>query len=72
MIKIEFTTSEFEFSHGRKPKGRGSWAFEAPTWEGPKFYPSSTYAEARKAVIADVRKLAPADASATVFVNVCP
>lgn len=25
---MEFNTSEFEFAHGRKPKGVGMWAFE--------------------------------------------
>lgn len=71
MVKVEFSTTEFQFSHSRLPKGRGSWAFESALWAGPKFYPSSTYAEARKAVVADVRKLAPNE-SATVVVNVCP
>lgn len=25
--KIEFRTTAFELSHGKKPAGRGSWAF---------------------------------------------
>ena len=27
-MKVEFSTREYEYSHGRKPKGFGSWAFE--------------------------------------------
>lgn len=27
-MKAEFHTSEYEFSHGASPRGRGSWAFE--------------------------------------------
>jgi hypothetical protein len=26
-VKIEFNTREYEFSHGKAPRGRGSWAF---------------------------------------------
>jgi hypothetical protein len=26
---IALKTTEFEFSHGRKPRGRGGWIFEA-------------------------------------------
>lgn len=28
MKAIEFSTTRYEFSHGRKPRGRGMWAFE--------------------------------------------
>lgn len=27
-MTIEFRTERYEFSHGRKPRGRGMWAFE--------------------------------------------
>lgn len=27
MARIEFHSDRFEFAHGRKPKGRGGWAF---------------------------------------------
>lgn len=26
-MKVEVSTSEFEFAHGRKPRGRGGWGF---------------------------------------------
>ena len=25
---VEFITTEYQFSHGRTPRGRGSWAFQ--------------------------------------------
>ena len=43
--KIEFCTREYTFSHGRAPRGYGSWAFDFGS--GPVFAPTSTYAEAR-------------------------
>jgi hypothetical protein len=52
---IEFVTDLFEISHGKKPKGRGSWAF-CP-WEHARandyldhtvFSPSMTYGDAKK------------------------
>lgn len=51
MTKFEFNTVEFEFSHGRKPKGRGSWAFSEKrnaSAENMHFSPSMTYTEAKK------------------------
>tara|TARA_Y100000310_G_scaffold268551_1_gene281198 strand:+ start:38 stop:319 length:282 start_codon:yes stop_codon:yes gene_type:complete len=30
-MKIKFTTSPFERSHGHKPKGYGAWAFQVAT-----------------------------------------
>lgn len=27
-MKTEFLTTEYQFSHGHTPRGRGSWAFE--------------------------------------------
>jgi hypothetical protein len=27
-MALEFDTTEYEFSHGRKPRGRGGWVFE--------------------------------------------
>ena len=28
-MQVVFDTSEYQFSHGASPKGRGSWAFSA-------------------------------------------
>ena len=27
-MKVEFSTAEFESSHGRQPRGKGGWMFE--------------------------------------------
>jgi hypothetical protein len=57
-MKIEFNTVEFEFSHGRKPKGRGSWAFSGtrnPRIEDVFFSPSMTYSEAKRWFVAKLK-----------------
>ena len=60
-MKIETTTRAFLRSHGKEPKGRGSWAFQAATnWTAfdrelvgeLKFY-YGTLTEAKKQAIAD-------------------
>ncbi len=28
MIRVNFSSTEYQFSHGHTPRGRGSWAFE--------------------------------------------
>lgn len=44
----KFNTTEFQFSHGHTPRGRGSWAFYFGTDE-PWFAPGSMlYQEAKK------------------------
>ena len=50
---LTFDTTEYRFSHGKEPRGRGSWAF-APYRDLPAdhpllfFTPSMTYAEAKR------------------------
>lgn len=44
--KIEFNTRSYLLSHGRQPKGYGSWAFDLGG--GPVFAPASTYTQAKK------------------------
>jgi len=59
-------TSEYEFSHGHAPRGRGGWAFRfgspeaEPTW----IHGSLTYAEARAAAV----RMAREHGVATIFV----
>ena len=47
------TTELFEFSHMRKPRGTGGWAFRTKEqgWTHPanEFHTRGTYAEAKKA-----------------------
>ena len=58
-MKTEFNTREFEFSHGRAPKGRGGWGFfplevsgDTSLVEGEVVFVmgSMTYTEAKKAI----------------------
>lgn len=49
-----FTTTEFEWAHGRRPRGRGSWAFrpyDDRDFDSFVFSPSMTYSEAKKWVV---------------------
>ena len=51
MGKFVFDTSEFCLSHGREPRGRGSWAFafgRQARVEEVIFSPSMTYTEAKR------------------------
>ena len=47
-LELEFSTTSYEFSHGRKPKGFGMWAFQEG--RGPEiFTPTSmTLTDAKK------------------------
>jgi len=47
---IDIITSNYRFSHGREPRGRGSWAFQFGTPDAePVWCPGSvTYATARR------------------------
>ena len=48
-FKIEFHTSDYERSHGRKPNGRGGWAFIVMTGDRETvFVPGSMTLEAAK------------------------
>lgn len=48
--RVQFDTAQFRGSHGREPKGRGSWAFSTDRRgdENLLFSPSMTYADAKK------------------------
>ena len=52
MAKITISTTNYQFSHGKKPSGRGYWAFVfKDIWnrETVEFLPgSTTYGEAKK------------------------
>ncbi len=56
--QVSVNTSEFVFSHGREPKGRGSWAFgfgvKHPNVCNPEEcrWFDGTYAQARRAAVA--------------------
>ena len=48
--KVTVSTRDYEFSHGRTPKGQGNWVFIFPNNTIDWF--RGTYTEARKAAIA--------------------
>jgi hypothetical protein len=59
-MKIEVDTSEFEFAHGKKPRGRGGWAFgftRRATLEDLYWTHNATYSEATKLAKAKAREL---------------
>ena len=58
-MNIEFDTTQYEFSHGKPPRGRGAWAFAIKDDNDkpgePRFIAGSmTYGEARAAFRAEV------------------
>jgi len=42
---METNTQQYEFSHGRKPRGEGYWAFRLTGTDGNGRYTSETYFE---------------------------
>ena len=58
---VRFHTCEFEFSQGRSPRGRGSWAFffsdEERRIEDVWFTPgSTTYTDAKKLAAQEAKR----------------
>jgi hypothetical protein len=51
--RVEVRTSEFEFSHGRKPRGYGNWAFEFGA-DDMRFY-AGNYADAKAKAVKDAK-----------------
>lgn len=68
-MKLEVTTTKYEFAHGKKPRGRGSWVFEFQTelgWSEPWWAPGSLiYSEAKKLAVEEGK------ARGAFLVNVC-
>lgn len=53
----EFTTTEYEFSHGKRPRGRGAWAFVPANYIWPDAMPedgigwaNGTYTDAKREI----------------------
>lgn len=57
--QVRLDTSEYRFSNGREPKGRGCWAFsfkrnpDFASKSGELMWITGTFAEARKQAIAE-------------------
>lgn len=61
MGRVTVETSAFEFSHGRKPSGTGSWAFMlgdgAGRWLSEMFWVyNAAYGEAKRQAVAEARR----------------
>ena len=73
MTKVEFNTREYEFSHGRTPRGRGSWAFffdrSMPVDQAFWTPGSTTYAEAKKMARDEARRRFPGVTAIEVYVG---
>lgn len=69
-MTFEFNTRDFRFSHGKEPRGFGSWAFEI---EGHELVwaPTSTFTDAKKWARAEAKKMAPAGFAGNVTIKVC-
>lgn len=57
---MTIVTSEYEFAHGRKPRGKALWAFEFTAGgerSMPWFVPGRlTYAEAKRLAVAEAKR----------------
>lgn len=67
---IEFYTDAFEWAHGKRPSGRGSWAFSfyrngslyrSPEGETTFFAPPGLYSEAKRWARAKAREIGATD-----------
>lgn len=54
MSRVEVSTTDYRFSHGREPRGRGDWAFFFEGEAEPRFFRGS-FAEAKKQAEAAAR-----------------
>lgn len=53
----EVSTSRYEFSHGRSPRGQGSWGFFLGSSSlEDLFWANGTYSEARRAAVAEANR----------------
>ena len=61
MARITVETSEYEFSHGKRPRGRGTWAFTFDTRRYDRieevwWTPFVTWSDARRLAVAEARR----------------
>jgi len=55
MTKVVFKTEQYEFSHGKKPRGTGCWAFFMDDESSPVFF-NGPFGEAKKEAVAWAKK----------------
>jgi hypothetical protein len=68
---FEFNTTPFVWSHGRAPKGRGSWAFRVRDLSAePVFSPSMSFTEAKAWIKNRIRPEVPEGFAGVVVIEV--
>jgi len=57
-MSIEVNVNDYVFAHGHRPRGRGYWAFFFKRHDdvANAFWHTGTYAEAKKAAVAEARR----------------
>jgi len=55
-MKVEFRTHEYEWSHGKQPRGYGYWAFSFPGTQADFFWFQGSYSDAKKAAKDEARR----------------
>lgn len=56
-MKVEVRTSRYEFSHGKRPSGRGYWGFYFQGDDQPWFAPGDQpYSAAKAAAVTEARR----------------
>lgn len=76
-MKTEFSDRAYQFSHGRAPRGRGSWAFDIDGLKDPAtgdnkiFWFFGTLAEAKKQM-RDACRLLDTPPNVTIHINILP
>jgi hypothetical protein len=62
-MRVEFNTTEYQFSHGKQPRGRGSWAFFFGPPSDPENFNNvfwtpgnTTYSEAKRMAREEARQ----------------
>jgi hypothetical protein len=54
-MKVEFRTTEYEFSHSKQPRGYGYWGFGFPGTDDV-FWFTGSYGDAKKAARDEARR----------------
>lgn len=70
-MKVEFSTTEYEWAHGHAPRGRGWWCFEA---RGQEFWAEGlmTLSEAKRIARDHFKSIMQEDGAATISIRVMP
>ena len=57
-MKVRVHTTDFEFAHGRKPRGEGTWAFffDRRASVEQAFWATGSFTEAKKQAVAEAQR----------------